>query len=179
MFARLAKQPPATKHLFGSRDLTIGRTANRPSSWGSVAIPCRPMQVVPFVGQLADVARLYGRTAEDQAERDRAQAQELRRWLAVDDGVVVAVVTAWLRPDDRLFLVPGWTDASGLAALAASVGDELGRSVSLQVDVDEDLLSVLSGEGFVIETVSEAFEVPFAKCLGSWPEPSGPRVTRS
>lgn len=65
------------------------------------------MQVVPFVGQLADVARLYGRTAEDQAERDRAQAQELRRWLAVDDGVVVAVVTAWLRPDDRLFLVPG------------------------------------------------------------------------
>lgn len=124
------------------------------------------MQVVPFVDQLADVARLYGRTAEDQAERDRVQAQELRRWLAVDDGVVVAVVTAWLRPDDRLFLVPGWTDASGLATLAAWVGDELGRSVSLQVDYDEDLVGVLLGERFMIETVSETFEVPFATVLG-------------
>ena len=87
--------------------------------------------------------------------------------MAVDEGVAVAVVTAWLRPDDRLFLVPGWTDASGLAALAASVGDELGRSVSLQVDFDDDLIGVLLRERFVIETVSEAFEVPFDNVLGA------------
>ena len=166
MFARLVILDVRTKHLFGSICVAIATFRRWRGIVGQRDITFRLMQVVPFMGQLADVAQLYGRTADEQAERDRTQTQAVRRWLGVDKDVVVAVVTAWLRPDDRLFLVPGWTDASALAALAASVGDELGRSVSLQADFHGDLIGALSQEGFMIETVSEAFEVPFASVLG-------------
>lgn len=124
------------------------------------------MEIVPFDDQIDAVARLHGRSAEDQADRDRRQAQELRRWLAVDDGEAVAVVTAWLRPDDRLFLMPAWTDVRALARLGAGVGNELGRSVTMNADYDDAaLVSVLKEAGFAVETVSEAFEVPFASVL--------------
>ena len=62
------------------------------------------MEVAPFTDEYDQVARVHDRTVEQQRGWDDEQAQPPSRWVAVEDGVVVAAVTAWLRPDDRLFL---------------------------------------------------------------------------
>lgn len=124
------------------------------------------MQIVTFSDQIDAVAQLHGRSVEDQLERDARQAQQLQRWLAFDGATAVATVTTWLRPDDRLFLMPAWADARALALLSAHVGDELGRSVSMGLDLTDDgLIGGLERVGFEIETVSEAFEIPFEPVL--------------
>jgi hypothetical protein len=47
---------------------------------------------------------LYERSAAELREYDENQTHLPQRWLAVHNGAPVRAVTAWLRPDERMFL---------------------------------------------------------------------------
>jgi hypothetical protein len=63
------------------------------------------VRVERFVDEYSLVAPLYGVTPDELMRRDEQQGQVLQGWYAVNGGQAVGAAVAWLRPDDRMFLM--------------------------------------------------------------------------
>ncbi len=112
------------------------------------------IEIVRLTDQHKTIADLYGVEPDDL------------RWLATDRGQVLGTVTAWLRPDDRMFLKFTSEDPRVLAPLAERASLDLGRPVSCIVDKSSgETLRSLRAVGFVTEVEGERFRLPFNEIM--------------
>ncbi len=122
------------------------------------------MQVTRFLDEYDLVAPLYGLYPATLRERDRDGSPS--RWLGLRNGVPVAVVDSFERPDRRTFLRFRGDDPSDFGHLGATVGGELGRPVYAVADEsDSDRLTALQSAGFTTEVVVERFRIDFGVAL--------------
>ena len=123
------------------------------------------MRVARFRDEYAETAPLYDRSPEELRARDAAQGQPLQRWLASSDDQIVAAVSTWLRPDDRLFLYFVGAPMA-YSPLSDAVVGELGRSVhTMADDAQVESLAALTAAGFSVEMSAERFRIPFDQAL--------------
>lgn len=116
------------------------------------------MEVRPFRDEVADVAPLYGLSLDELTARTRD------RWIAIDNGTVVAAAETLQRPDGRLFLsFRGEHYAAD--ALAHSLASSIDRTVYTTVDDGSPLARQLIESGFAIEVTNERFVVQFDSAL--------------
>ena len=91
-----------------------------------------------------------------------------RRWKATADGVVAGEVSAWLRPDRRLFLTFDRATAAAYAPLAEAVADA--QRLPLHTTVDSgrrEAVEALTAAGFAVDFVEERFRVRFDAALAA------------
>lgn len=110
--------------------------------------------------------------SDELIERDRL-LQPLRRWLAVDGETPVGLATAFLRPDDRLFVSHRLSTEAAFGPLLDAAVDELDQPIHLSIANGQDnRLRLAERAGFVSELHALAFEVPFRSALrrtaGQW-----------
>lgn len=130
-------------------------TLSRASRTG---LPSLHMDVRRFTDEYVEVAPLYGLGANEFRRRTRD------RWIAVDEGHVIAAAETLLRPDGRLFLTFEGEDAAA-PHLAHSVADRLECPVYAIANEDSSLAGALLGGGCTIEMTNERFVVSFASAL--------------
>ena len=124
------------------------------------------MKVESFADQYGLAADLFSLTEHELRHRDAMQHQPLQRWFASRDGAPVGVITATLRPDDRLFLAFKCREAAVYAPLIEIAASFLGRSLHTVADADDrDAVNSLSAAGFTTELEFESFRVRFDKAL--------------
>ena len=88
-----------------------------------------------------------------------------RRWRATEDGAALGEVTAWLRPDDRLFLTFEGSQHA-YAALADAVSEAANLPLHVSVDAARTAaIDALTGAGFAVDYVEERFRVRFDAAL--------------
>jgi GNAT superfamily N-acetyltransferase len=112
-------------------------------------------------------ASLAGVSVDELERRDAAQ-RPIGRWTAYGNGAAVGVATAFVRPDDRRFLVHRLTsDAAYAPLLERAVGD-LRREIHVTIDRRRvDRVAQAENLGFATEFESTSFAVPFAAALAN------------
>ncbi|HUH14346.1 MAG TPA: GNAT family N-acetyltransferase [Gaiellaceae bacterium] len=124
------------------------------------------MDVERFTDQYEVTAALHGCTPEDLRRRDRDRALPLRRWLAFRGGDAVGAVTAWLRPDDRMFLDFACRNPAAYGPLTEAAAEALRCRLHTLVDAAAgDAVAALEAAGFETELVQERFRIRFDRAL--------------
>ena len=117
-----------------------------------------------FDGEYAAVAHLWELEPEDLAERDRRSDQPVQRWIAFEAGTALGAATAWLRPDNRMFLTFKAVDDRAIQPLVNAADLDLRRPLFTIADRSEpDRLDALLESGFSIEVEGERFRIPFSE----------------
>ena len=88
------------------------------------------------------------------------------RWLAVQDDVAIAAVSARRRPDSRFFVSLVGQDRTAHEPLVATAGEALMSALHTFVnEADSDSIRELRRAGFDVEVVEEAFRIRFDRVL--------------
>lgn len=82
--------------------------------------------VVRNVADLGAATSLYGISAEELAGRDAFQ-RSVGRWFAYEDDAAVGMAPAFVRPDDRLFVVHRLTSETTFGPLLEAAVSDLRR----------------------------------------------------
>ncbi|MDJ0959131.1 MAG: GNAT family N-acetyltransferase [Acidimicrobiia bacterium] len=129
------------------------------------------MKILPFDDHYDLAAPLYGVDPGALRADDTSNSRLVGRWLATEEGVAVAAVTAWVRPDERMFLSFAGDDVDRRGMLGAAAAEGLGRPVYVSIDAaDTGTVASLAQAGFTTEVESDVFGVPFETALG-WLRP--------
>lgn len=127
------------------------------------------------------VAPLLDLDGAELTKRNRANPP-VGRWIARSrapdhetQGPAVGVVTATVRPDDRLFLVHRLADEASFGPLLGAAVDDLARlrpgAVHLTVDRQAtDRIGSARSMGFEVDLEGASYEVPFAGALAAMPD---------
>ena len=107
------------------------------------------------------VAAFLGIGTDELAERDRFQ-QPISRWLALKGREPVGLATAFIRPDNRLFLTHRLSSETAFAPLLDTAIRDMLRPIYLSVRDDQpNRLQSAMHAGFVPDLHAVAFDVPF------------------
>ena len=120
------------------------------------------MEVLRFADQYDLAASLYRVAPGELRAEDASNPRLVGRWLATEEGVAVAAVTAWVRPDGRVFLSFRCDVPRLRGLLGAAAANDLNRPVHITIDAgDTGTSESLAAAGFVTEVESERFVVQF------------------
>lgn len=124
------------------------------------------MRIVRFTDQYDQAAPVYEMTPQELRTRDDKRGGSGDRWLAVREGVSTAALSAYRRPDSRVFVSLVGRDSAAHEPLLATAGQSLMSALHTFVDeADRERIDTLRTAGFDVEVVEEAFRIRFDRVL--------------